>query len=88
MNKISILNEFIYRLKTERPAFFNKLMKYSFYIIILLSIPLLLDWLELMKITDKIKDGITLLITFFMGAGGASTLPNKDSLNNQIDTND
>lgn len=88
MDKISLIKEAINRFKTERPEFFNKIMKYSIYFIIIILIPLLLEWLEIISLPVKLSLFLWQIIYFLIGTSATATLPNKDPNNNKIDTND
>lgn len=72
-----MLREAFIRLKSESPDFFNKLMSYSAYALVLLGILAALDWSEVINIPDKLQTILWALFSFFIGTGSTSALPIK-----------
>lgn len=77
MDKLTLFNEVIARLKAQSPELFNRLMKYSIYLILLIAIPLVLEWAEVIVLPGKLGTVLWAAITFFLGTGTTSALPVK-----------
>lgn len=74
-----MLKQLLLRLQSDSPEFFNKLMKYSVYFIVLIGIVAFLDWAEVISLPDKLQSVLWPLLTFFLGTGATSTLPVKSA---------
>lgn len=77
MDKLTLFKEILARLKSQSPELFNKLMKYSIYLILLIAIPLVLEWAEVIVLPGKLGTVLWAAITFFLGTGTTSALPVK-----------